>query len=363
MISGKNIHKSYGTVQVLQGVDVEIQKGEIVSIVGPSGSGKSTLLHILGTLDQADNGVVEMDGTVIQSTRHTGIVPAPWTRRLINFLLDSAIIGTGVFFFFEWLFSRYELEPTLGNYLLYGTPASIVLSVVYYTLLEGFTGRTIGKFLTGTRVYVTHNGARPSWKTILLRSLCRHIPFEPLSLIARRPTGWHDSLVNTVVANASIPYTQGNGDSLSPKQLALFRNRRIGFVFQFHHLLPEFTAMENVCIPGWLAGRKKNEVKAEAERLLEMLGLSHRKENKPNQLSGGEQQRVAVARALINNPGIVFADEPSGNLDTANAQELHRLFFELRDKFGQTFLIVTHNEDLAKLSDRVLYMRDGKIVA
>ncbi|MDF2384838.1 ATP-binding cassette domain-containing protein [Nostoc ellipsosporum NOK] len=363
MISGKNIHKSYGTVQVLQGVDVEIQKGEIVSIVGPSGSGKSTLLHILGTLDQADNGVVEMDGTVIQSTRHTDIVPASWTRRLVNFLLDSAIIGTGVFFFFEWLFSRYELEPTLGNYLLYGTPASIVLSVVYYTLLEGFTGRTIGKFLTGTSVYVTHNGARPSWKTILLRSLCRHIPFEPLSLIARRPTGWHDSLVNTVVANASIPYTQGNGDSLSPKQLALFRNRRIGFVFQFHHLLPEFTAMENVCIPGWLAGRKKNEVKAEAERLLEMLGLSHRKENKPNQLSGGEQQRVAVARALINNPGIVFADEPSGNLDTANAQELHRLFFELRDKFGQTFLIVTHNEDLAKLSDRVLYMRDGKIVA
>lgn len=363
MISGKNIHKSYGTVQVLQGVDVEIQKGEIVSIVGPSGSGKSTLLHILGTLDQADNGLVEMDGTVIQRAKDTGIVPASWIRRLANFLVDTAILGAALFFFFNWLFSRYELEPGLGNYLLYGAPVSIVLSFVYYSVLEGLTGRTLAKFLTGTRVYVTHNGARPSWKTVILRSLCRHIPFEPFSFMAKRPTGWHDSLVNTVVANASIPYTKGNSESLSPKQLALFRNRRIGFVFQFHHLLPEFTALENVCIPGWLAGRKKNEVKAEAERLLDMLGLSHRKENKPNQLSGGEQQRVAVARALINNPGIVFADEPSGNLDTANAQELHRLFFELRDKFGQTFLIVTHNEDLAKLSDRVLYMRDGKIVA
>jgi lipoprotein-releasing system ATP-binding protein len=132
-------------------------------------------------------------------------------------------------------------------------------------------------------------------------------------------------------------------------------------VFQFHHLLPEFTALENVCIPGWLAGRKKNEVKDEAIRLLNMLGLSQRMENKPNQLSGGEQQRVAVARALINKPDIVFADEPTGNLDSANAQELHRLFFELRDKFNQTFLIVTHNEELAQLSDRIFHMKDGKI--
>ncbi|HWR34191.1 MAG TPA: ABC transporter ATP-binding protein [Chitinophagaceae bacterium] len=144
-------------------------------------------------------------------------------------------------------------------------------------------------------------------------------------------------------------------------KLAEFRNKHIGFVFQFHHLLPEFTALENVCIPGWLARRKKNEVKAEAEKLLNLMGLSQRIYNKPNQLSGGEQQRVAVARALINNPDIIFADEPTGNLDSANAQELHNLFFELRDKFNQTFLIVTHNEELAKLSDRVLYMKDGRI--
>jgi lipoprotein-releasing system ATP-binding protein len=216
MLNGTNIHKRYGTVEVLKGVDIEIKKGEIVSIVGPSGSGKSTLLHILGTLDQADAGRVNMNNTAISD--------------------------------------------------------------------------------------------------------------------------------------------------LSGKKLAAFRNKHIGFVFQFHHLLPEFTAWENVCIPGWLGGRNKKEVKAKAEDLLTMLGLSARMENKPNQMSGGEQQRVAVARALINTPDIVFADEPTGNLDSANAQELHRLFFELREKFNQTFLVVTHNEELAKQSDRVLFMRDGKIV-
>lgn len=217
MITGINIHKKYGKVEVLRGVDVEINKGEIVAIVGPSGSGKSTLLHILGTLDNADMGTVNMNDTAIN-------------------------------------------------------------------LLNG-------------------------------------------------------------------------------KKLAAFRNKHIGFVFQFHHLLPEFTAWENVCIPGWLAGRKKTAVKEKAEELLKMLGLSHRMDNKPNEMSGGEQQRVAVARALINNPDIVFADEPTGNLDSANARELHQLFFDLRKKFNQTFLIVTHNEELAKLSDRVLYMKDGKIVS
>jgi lipoprotein-releasing system ATP-binding protein len=215
MITGKNIHKKYGTVEVLKGVDIEISKGEVASIVGPSGSGKSTLLHILGTLDKADIGAVSMN-------------------------------------------------------------------------------------------------------------------------------------------NADI-------HSLSGKKLAAFRNKHIGFVFQFHHLLPEFTALENVCIPGWLAGRSKDDVKEEAIHLLNLLGLSQRRENKPNQLSGGEQQRVAVARALINKPDIIFADEPTGNLDSANAQELHHLFFELRNKFNQTFLIVTHNEELARLSDRVLHMKDGKI--
>lgn len=216
MLSGKNIHKRYGKVEVLKGVDIDIQKGEIVSIVGPSGSGKSTLLHILGTLDRADTGQVSMNETGIHS--------------------------------------------------------------------------------------------------------------------------------------------------LGEKKLATFRNKHIGFVFQFHHLLPEFTALENVCIPGWLAGKKKKEVEERARELLTMLGLSHRMENKPNQLSGGEQQRVAVARALINKPDIVFADEPTGNLDSANATELHQLFFDLRKQFNQTFLIVTHNEELAQLSDRVLHMKDGKIV-
>ena len=217
MITGKNIQKRYGTVEVLKGVEITINKGEVVAIVGPSGSGKSTLLHILGTLDKPDKGRVIMNGVTI--------------------------------------------------------------------------------------------------------------------------------------------------DSLEGNRLAAFRNQHIGFVFQFHHLLPEFTALENVCIPGWLAGRKKGEVKTEAERLLRLLGLGARLENKPNELSGGEQQRVAVARALINKPDIIFADEPTGNLDTANAKELHQLFFQLRKDFHQTFLIVTHNEELAQLSDRILYMKDGIIVS
>lgn len=151
-------------------------------------------------------------------------------------------------------------------------------------------------------------------------------------------------------------------DNLNDKQMAAFRNRHVGFVFQFHHLLPEFTALENVCIPGWMAGRRKKEVMDHAVDLLKMLGLDKRMENKPNALSGGEQQRVAVARALINRPAIVFADEPTGNLDSANARELHQLFFTLRQQFNQTFLIVTHNEELAQMSDRILHMKDGKIV-
>lgn len=216
MLTAKDIHKRYGTIEVLKGVDISIQAGEIASIVGPSGSGKSTLLHILGTLDKPDRGEV---------------------------------------------------------------------------LLH-----------------------------------------------------------------------QMNVTALTGKKLADFRNKHIGFVFQFHHLLPEFSALENVCIPGWLAGTNKNAVKKRAEDLLKLLGLGHRLQNKPNALSGGEQQRVAVARALINTPDIVFADEPTGNLDTANAKELHQLFFDLRKEFNQTFLIVTHNEELAHLSDRMLTMKDGKII-
>ncbi len=217
MLTAKGIEKYYGNLRVLKGVDVDIAKGEIVSIVGPSGSGKSTLLHILGTLDEPGRGEI--------------------------FLQDRKI------------------------------------------------------------------------------------------------------------------------HALKGRPLAAFRNKHIGFVFQFHHLLPEFSALENVCIPGWIAGRRKREVEEEALKLLQELGVGHRTDNKPGALSGGEQQRVAVARALINHPDIVFADEPTGNLDTANAKELHRLFFDLRDRFRQTFLIVTHNEELAQMSDRVLHMKDGEIVS
>lgn len=216
MLKAEQIFKKYDQLQVLKGVDLQIERGEIVSIIGSSGAGKSTLLHILGTLDTPDSGKI-------------------------------------------FLFN------------------------------------------------------------------------EPVHL-------------------------------LKGKKLAAFRNKYIGFVFQFHHLLPEFTALENVCIPGWIAGRKKKEVKDEAQRLLELLGLSSRLENKPQQLSGGEQQRVAVARALINKPVIVFADEPTGNLDSHNAKELHELFVRLRDEFTQTFLIVTHNEELAAMSNRTLHMKDGVII-
>lgn len=150
-------------------------------------------------------------------------------------------------------------------------------------------------------------------------------------------------------------------DTLKEKELAKFRNQHIGFVFQFHHLLPEFSALENVCIPGWIAGTKKNELEAKAIELLKILGLEDRASHKPSELSGGEQQRVAVARALINNPDIVFADEPTGNLDSKHAQELHELFMHLQKTMDQTFLIVTHNEALAKMSDRVIHMKDGHI--
>lgn len=151
-------------------------------------------------------------------------------------------------------------------------------------------------------------------------------------------------------------------DKLSGKALAKFRNAHIGFIFQFHHLLPEFTALENVCIPGWIAGAKRKDTEARAVELLKSLGLGERLQNKPHQLSGGEQQRVAVARALINNPDIVMADEPTGNLDSENGRELHKLFIELRDKFQQSFLIVTHNEELAQMSDRIVHMKDGRII-
>ena len=158
-----------------------------------------------------------------------------------------------------------------------------------------------------------------------------------------------------------IVFENKSTSALSKKDLAQFRNQNIGFVFQFHHLLPEFTAFENVCLPGYIGKRNKKEVEKRAKELLIQLGLENRIEHKPNELSGGEQQRVSVARALINDPALILADEPSGNLDSKTAKELHQLFFDLRDKFQQTFVIVTHNEDLAKMADRTLVMKDGMI--
>jgi len=216
VIEGKDIVKNYGNLRVLKGVDIHIKKGEIVAITGKSGAGKSTLLHILGTLDQSDEGTILFD--------------------------DHDI-------------SKYN-----------------------------------------------------------------------------------------------------------NKELAKFRNSEIGFIFQFHYLLPEFTALENVCIPGFIAKRPENEVIEEAKKLLDYLGLTDRMQHKPGALSGGEQQRVSVARALINKPSVIFADEPSGNLDIQSSQELHSLIFKLRNDFNQTFVLVTHNTDLAKMSDRCLEMRDGQIL-
>ena len=217
MLSAKNISKSYGDLQVLKDVSINIGKGEIVSIVGSSGAGKSTLLHILGTLDKPDKG--------------------------------------------EVILQNQQVEKLTGN------------------------------------------------------------------------------------------------------ALSKFRNKHIGFIFQFHHLLPEFSALENVCIPGWIAKTKKAEVESRAKEILDQLGLGERINHKPHELSGGEQQRVAVARALINKPDIIMADEPTGNLDSTNGRELHQLFMQLRDQYNQTFLIVTHNEELAKMSDRIVHMKDGKIIS
>ncbi len=216
MISGKNIHKSYGSLEVLKGIDLLINKGEIVSIVGASGAGKTTLLQIIGTLDRPTSGSIEFD--------------------------------------------------------------------------------------------------------------------------------------NQDVAK------------LNEKRMAQFRNKNIGFVFQFHHLLPEFTALENLCIPAFIAGSSHKEATKRAMELLEFLRMTDRCDHKPSALSGGEQQRVAVARALMNNPAVILADEPSGNLDSANAKELHQLFFTLRKEFNQTFVIVTHNQELADMSDRKLLITDGRIV-
>lgn len=358
MLSARNIHKKYGPVEVLKGVDININAGEIVSIVGPSGSGKSTLLHILGTLDEADQGYVDISGVRIGSKPALKATPVHWSKRLIHLLVDGLLILA-----LSALFYNFYEGSLPGYNNVFSIPVLLICSgiaLVYYFLFETIWGRTPAKYITGTKIILPGEQTKPGVYSCLFRTLGRFIPFEVFSFFSSHPVGWHDSLGDSIVTDIKFPYQDKKG--LTPNELSEFRNKRIGFVFQFHHLLPEFTALENVCIAGWITNPNKKAVKQRAEQLLRILGLADRLHNKPNQLSGGEQQRVAVARALINNPDIVFADEPTGNLDTANARELHQLFFDLRKDFNQTFLIVTHNEELARLSDRTLTMKDGKII-
>jgi len=365
MLAAKNIQKQYGQLEILKGIDINIKKGEIISIVGPSGSGKSTLLHILGTLDEADEGNLEIDGVKISSKLKLELIPVAWWKRLLNLVIDwlfcGAILSSILYFALGYV------PDFLENFDAFTLFFSQILSIsfLYSFMFESLTGRTLAKYFTGTKVIMEKDGTRPNFRSCLFRSFARFFPFglfEAFSYLNARPAGWHDDITNTLVVDSKVPYQKRSKDFFSGKKLAAFRNKHIGFVFQFHHLLPEFTALENVCIPGWIAGGKRKEVVTRAIELLKILGLADRMENKPQQLSGGEQQRVAVARALINNPSIVMADEPTGNLDSANAKELHQLFIDLRNRYNQTFLIVTHNEELAKMSDRTLIMKDGKMI-
>jgi ABC-type lipoprotein export system ATPase subunit len=360
LLSASNIYKSYGSLPVLKGVDIEVKKGEIVSIVGPSGSGKSTLLHILGTLDQADQGNLTISGETI-SARSDAFPPARSWKRMVNLLTDVMFISA-ITWAVRFLFPNpgYEQDPILVS-LAVGLPTA----ALYYFMLELIFGRTVGKMITRTKVFSEDGPYRAGAAKLVYRTIARFLPFtiiEGFSFLNERPKGWHDTVSDTYVTDANAPYLKKLDKVITKQALASFRNEKIGFIFQFHHLLPEFTALENVCIPAWIQGKRKSQVKARAEELLTILGLSERMHHKPNELSGGEQQRVAVARALINEPDIVFADDPTGNLDSANARELHQLFFDLRNKLQQTFLIVTHNEELAQLSDRIVHMKDGKVL-
>jgi ABC-type lipoprotein export system ATPase subunit len=360
LLTGSNIWKRYGPVEVLRGVDFSMEKGEIVSIVGPSGSGKSTLLHILSTLDRPDQGDLSISGMAISSVRVADAPPASRVTRLVHFLIDTLLIAVIALLVANALGHPVDLTAPDETVILLFSP----LSFGYYFFFEWITGRTPAKFITGSKVISREGLYRPSARAFFGRTLLRFLPFgmlEAVSFLSKSPIGWHDSVSGTKVVRTKAPYEKKRSDTLSVNELARFRNRRIGFVFQFHHLLPEFTALENVCIPGWIQGTRRSEVKRRATELLTLLGLGHRIDHKPSELSGGEQQRVAVARALINNPDIVFADEPTGNLDSTNARELHQLFFDLRKQLSQTFLIVTHNEELAQLSDRVVHMKDGRV--
>jgi ABC-type lipoprotein export system ATPase subunit len=373
MITAQNIQKSYGDLDVLKGVDLEIKEGEIVSIVGASGAGKTTLLQILGTLDRADNGNLQINGEEIGSLQKREVTPAHWSLRFLNRLLDHYIIYPALFYVafmflihpaFEEILADEEKYDAYGHYYYIVNAITIILLHFSVYFIEFISGRSIAKFITRTKVY-SKEGYRPTRMQFITRWLCRLIPFLEISMIWKKhPVGWHDAISDTIVAKdrKDLEYVHLRDVVLDGNELAKFRNEQIGFIFQFHHLLPEFTALENVCIAGYIGGRPKSEVEASGKEILKFLGLSNRLDHKPSEMSGGEQQRVAVARALINNPKVVFADEPSGNLDSKTAQELHQLFFDLREKFNQTFVIVTHNEDLAEMADRKLVMRDGMIV-
>lgn len=368
MLEAKNIKKRYRALNVLKGVDLLVKQGEIISIVGASGAGKTTLLQILGTLDRTDDGSIQFKGTEVGKIREDRLVHAEWYKRLLNVVVDLGIIGLIAYSFYLIsliIFPVYTWSIDPENYnIWFVILGSLALSAfLYYFSLEATTSRTLGKLITGTRV-ITKNGQKPSKAQILSRTLSRLIPLEFFTFLSPKPqNGLHDGLSNTlVINNGMVNNTDGLAyDQLGEDGLSKFRNEQIGFVFQFHHLLPEFTALENVCIPAFIGGKSKSETEGRAKELLGFLGLSDRLQHRPNQLSGGEQQRVAVARALINNPAVIMADEPSGNLDSKSARELHQLFFDLRDRYNQTFIIVTHNEELANMADRRLVISDGAI--
>lgn len=364
MLIARNITKCYDKLQVLKGVDLDVKEGEVVSIVGVSGAGKSTLLHILGTLDSADEGYVELNGVKIEGFSHPEIIPVSWHKRLLGHLIDLLLlelVTISIFYLANVLVDAKSITENIGwpiQLLIYPGP----IALIYYTIFEGAFGTTLGKRVLRTKVVNRKDGSKPDFLTTLLRSLCRLIPFDHFSYLSSRPLGWHDSLSDTAVVKRAFTYKDKQKSRLTDKEISEFRNKNIGFIFQFHNLLPEFTALENVCIPAYLQGRQKEEVESRAKDLLLLLNLGHRLDHRPAELSGGEQQRVAIARALINDPIIIFADEPSGNLDSVNAEELHKLFFKLRDELKKTFIIVTHNEHLAEMADRKIHMKDGKIL-
>lgn len=369
MIRTENIKRHFRELEVLKGINLEIKEGEIISIVGASGAGKTTLLQILGTLDQANSGSLYFKDSPIGQFNPELVVHAKWHQRLIGYLIDLGLIfgiHAGVCFGLwggyvpEFLFDEHWLWFVLVHL---GILAAI--TPVYYFFFEALTSRTPGKMLTGTRV-IDKFGRRPRIGAFLTRSLARLVPFEQFSFVSEIPqNGLHDGVSNTIVIRNSKRKADNNYTyaELGDDGLSRFRNEELGFVFQFHHLLPEFTALENVCLPGYVMSNNRKEVEKRAWELLSFLGLEDRIDHKPAELSGGEQQRVAVARALINKPAIILADEPSGNLDSNSARELHQLFFDLREKYNQTFIIVTHNDELANMADRKLVIRDGQIVS